>query len=102
MVIPAIEARLGNASFLILLSAFIQPAEIPLVAVIERELFTLGLQLLAWAWSCLGIKLASLARSRILSPSDVPLASVFSGEYVEAGPSVICGAFLSIGAGACV
>lgn len=100
MVINPVERRLGNASFLLLVGVFIQPCELPVVAVIEREMFTLGLLLVAWAWSCLGTIIAVQARTYRLAPTEAPLSSIFSGEYIQGGEAVICGFFLSIGAAA--
>ncbi|KZS91708.1 hypothetical protein SISNIDRAFT_442962 [Sistotremastrum niveocremeum HHB9708] len=75
--------------------AFISPPSDPFIAILERELGILILVLSAWAWSCLGIKLSSLARSEF-----VPTAStvdIFAGKYIEPWPSVICGVFLFFG-----
>ncbi|CEH17238.1 Predicted membrane protein [Ceraceosorus bombacis] len=100
MVIEPIERQLGNASFLLLVGVFIQPCELPVVAVIEREMFTLGLLLIAWAWSCLGTAIAVQARTYQLAPTEAALASIFSGDYIQGAEAVICGFFLSIGAAA--
>lgn len=98
MLIDPVEKALGNASFLILIGVFIQPAEIPLVAVIEREFFTLLLTSTCWAWANLAIFFAHLARKNRLSPAETDIRDVFAGVYIETAPSAICTVFLAIGA----
>ena len=77
MIIRPIEVALGTASFLILVGIFIQPCELPFVAIIEREFFTLLLT-------------AELVQQEI----------VYSGGYIEAGPTAICTVFLAVGVAA--
>ncbi|KAI0318290.1 hypothetical protein OF83DRAFT_1057097 [Amylostereum chailletii] len=91
---PTLRA-MGQAGFLILIAGFLSPPSDPLVANIERELIILFMVTLSWAWTCLAIKLASLARSEILTTPD--LSEIFSGAYVEAGPSIIFAVFLFFG-----
>ncbi|PWN37634.1 uncharacterized protein FA14DRAFT_118501 [Meira miltonrushii] len=97
MLIDPVEKMLGNASFLILIGIFIQPAELPVVAVIEREFFTLLLTSTCWAYANLAILFAHLARKRRLSPAETDIRLVFTGEYIETAPSAICTAFLAVG-----
>ncbi|KAI0308477.1 hypothetical protein OF83DRAFT_1089800, partial [Amylostereum chailletii] len=84
-----------QAGFLILIAAFMSPPADPVVINLEREIIIMSMVTLSYAWSVLGIKLASLARSHVIMDPD--LADVWSGKYVEAGPSVILVIFLSIG-----
>jgi hypothetical protein len=46
-------------------------------------------------WSCLGIKLASLARTTFdpLAPQTV----IFTGQFIETGPTVVFAVFLFLG-----
>lgn len=102
LLIRPVEVMMGNASFLILVGVFIQPAELPLVAVLEREFFTMLLLSLSWAYACIAIKLADVSRTKFknLPLSEVDLSRVFAGDYIETAPSAICGAFLAVGAAA--
>ncbi|KAJ2912099.1 hypothetical protein MD484_g8319, partial [Candolleomyces efflorescens] len=93
--IPRVEQWMGMASFIILIASFLSPPSDPFVAVMERELLILFFSCLAWAWSCLGIKLASLSRSHI--DYSVAFADVIRGGYIEAAPSVIIGVFIGVG-----
>lgn len=102
MVINPAERTLGNASFLVLVFAFIQPAELPLSGVIEREVFMLVIGLICWAWSCLAIKIAHAARKEKLSAAEVSSVAVLDGQYIEKGPAVVCAIFLAFGAAACL
>ncbi|PCH32963.1 hypothetical protein WOLCODRAFT_141429 [Wolfiporia cocos MD-104 SS10] len=98
MVFSRTEAVLGQATFLILVAALIDPPSDPFVAVLERELFFGLFVTIAWAWSCLGIFLASLARTH--TDYNASLTAVLSGQYVEAGPTVILAVFLFFGVAA--
>ncbi|KAK0535404.1 hypothetical protein OC834_001520, partial [Tilletia horrida] len=97
LLIDPVERMMGQASFLILISALISPAELPLAMTIEREIFNVGLVLLGWAWACLGLKLAHLARDHPLPPSQVDYALLYHGEYLEAKSSAVMAAFLALG-----
>ncbi|TFK66336.1 hypothetical protein BDN72DRAFT_880366 [Pluteus cervinus] len=94
-VIPALENIMGQASFLILIAAFLSPPADPFIAVLERELLILFFASLSWAWSCLGIKLADLARKN-RDPS-VTFTQAITGAYIEAVPTVILGIFIFLG-----
>ncbi|KAK0549805.1 hypothetical protein OC845_002960 [Tilletia horrida] len=97
LLIDPVERMMGQASFLILIGALISPAELPLAMTIEREIFNLGLVALAWAWSCLGLKLANLARDHPLNRNEVDLSQVYQGAYLEARSSAVLAAFLALG-----
>ncbi|EPQ61261.1 hypothetical protein GLOTRDRAFT_54150 [Gloeophyllum trabeum ATCC 11539] len=86
---------MGQASFLVVIAGFLSPPSDPFIAVLERETILVFLVTLAWAWNCLGAKLASLARDHV--DYSVPLASIFTGQYVEAAPTVISAVFLFVG-----
>lgn len=62
-------------------AAVLSPPDEPFIAIIQRELSTLLFACLAWAWSVLGIKLASLGRSQIIY--NAPPAEIVSGKFVE-------------------
>jgi hypothetical protein len=100
MVINPVERELGQASFLVLVFAFIQPAEIPLTGILEREFFMLLIGLISWAWSCLAIKISDASRSVKLTAAETSSALVYTGGYIEVGPSVVCGFFLAFGTAA--
>jgi len=95
VVIPDSERVLGQSSFLIMVASFLSPPSEPFVAVLEREitiqLFVVG----AFAWSCLGIKIASLSRSQFIL--DAPLSDIVAGTYIEKGPTLTCAIFLCVG-----
>lgn len=97
MIISPVERMLGTASFLILIGIFIEPVEVPLAAVIERELFTLLFTSIAWAYACLATFFASLARKNRLPKSETNMLAALNGEYIETGPSAICATFLAVG-----
>ncbi|PPQ64930.1 hypothetical protein CVT26_015650 [Gymnopilus dilepis] len=94
-VIPEVGMTMNSAGFLILTAAFWSPPSDPFIATFEREFLFILLCSLTWAWSCLGIFLANLARH--VHVPDATLAQVFTGQYVEAGPSVVIGIFLFFG-----
>ncbi|KAI0041545.1 hypothetical protein FA95DRAFT_1548599 [Auriscalpium vulgare] len=87
---------MGQAGFLIMIVSMISPPTDPFAATTERELFIVLFATVAWAWSSLGIYLASLARSNTV-PNARP-ADIFAGSYLEAGPTVILAVFLFTGA----
>lgn len=94
-VIPSVENVLGQAAFLIHIASFLSPPSDPLVAVVERECIILLFAGLGWAWECLALKFADLARTvHVTNPTT---ASVVSGQYLEAAPSVILGVFFFFG-----
>lgn len=85
ILIPSSEVALGQASFLILIGALLSPPNEPLAAILRREFNILVAVLCSWAWSCLGMKLAFLARSIDFGTIDKTL--IFKGAYVEFGVS---------------
>ncbi|GBE78787.1 hypothetical protein SCP_0116800 [Sparassis crispa] len=95
MIIPRLAKLLGQASFLIMIAAFLNPPRQPFIAVLEQELIFLGLITTAWAWSCLGIFLANLARTH--TDHNASPATIITGRYIEAGPTVIMAVFIFIG-----
>lgn len=99
IVISPIERMLGNASFLVLVFAFIQPSELPLTGVIEREFFMIMIGLISWAWFCLAMVIADSVRTNRVSPASTDTATVFSGGYIETAPSIVFGFFLAFGTG---
>lgn len=86
---------MGQASFLVLIAAFLSPPRDPFVAVLERELLILFFVALAWAWVCLGVFLANLARTN--TNLAVTFNQALSGDYIQAAPTVIIGVFLFLG-----
>ncbi|KIP04314.1 hypothetical protein PHLGIDRAFT_493842 [Phlebiopsis gigantea 11061_1 CR5-6] len=95
VIIPKTEVTLGTASFLILIAAFLQSPAGPFIAVVEQQLLTLFFATVAWAWSCLGLFLANLARKHV--DRSATQAEVNTGKFVEAGPTVIQAVFLFFG-----
>ncbi|KAJ3536349.1 hypothetical protein NMY22_g6068 [Coprinellus aureogranulatus] len=109
--IPAVESWMGvvsvsgmsvsdvlngvKAAFLILIGSFLSPPSDPFVAVLERELLIILFVCIAWAWSCLGLKFASMARRHI--DYSATFMDVIDGKYIEAAPSVIAGVFIALG-----
>ncbi|KAF8149165.1 hypothetical protein B0H34DRAFT_735166 [Crassisporium funariophilum] len=94
-VIPKVEAFVGQASFMILIAAFLSPPSDPFISVLEREIIILLFVTIAWAWVCLGLFLANLAR-RVRNPT-ASLLDVASGIYIEAAPTVIMAVFIFFG-----
>lgn len=97
LVINPVERYLGNASFLVLVFALLQPAELPLTGILERELFMLLFGVISWAWTCVAIKISYAARKNKVPASQANLRSIFMGEYIEAAPSIVCCLFLAAG-----
>lgn len=83
ILIPRSELALGQASFLILIGALLSPPNEPLAAILRREFNILFAVLVSWAWSCLGMKLAFLARSKDFG--TINQALIFEGAYIEFG-----------------
>ncbi|KAG6918461.1 hypothetical protein DXG01_014088 [Tephrocybe rancida] len=94
-VIPPVQLFFGQASFLILVASVISPPSDPFLSVLERELLIMLFVSLSWAWSCLGIKFADLARTN--RNTTVGLADVVHGGYIEVAPTIILGVFLFLG-----
>ncbi|SNX87709.1 uncharacterized protein MEPE_06419 [Melanopsichium pennsylvanicum] len=91
------EIALGSASFLVLVAAFIQPAEAPLAAVVEREFFTLVFVCGAWLWSVIAIAISHAARKNKLSRAEFSIQRAVRGDYIEARSTIPCAVFLSVG-----
>lgn len=91
------ERALGNASFLVLVAAFIQPAEVPLAAIVEREFFTLLLVSGAWAWSIIAIAISYAVRNNKLPRAQTNIQRAIQGDYIEARVSIVCAVFLAVG-----
>jgi hypothetical protein len=97
MLVDRTEEMLGTASFLILVGVFIQPAELPLAGIVEREFFTMLLTCTGWAYVNLATFLAHLARQQRLAPAETDVNLIFDGVYIETAPTAICTAFLAVG-----
>ncbi|KAI9457690.1 hypothetical protein HD554DRAFT_2141755 [Boletus coccyginus] len=93
--IPTTLNVMGQSAFLIIIASFISPPSDSFIAVLQRELKILAFAASGWAWSCLGIKLADIARS-----NEDPTASsenIITGQYIESAPTIIMAIFLFIG-----
>ena len=97
MLIRPAERTLGSASFIVLIGAFIQPSELPLVAVLEREMFTLLFACAAWVWSIIAIAIAHAVRTNKIPASQANPTAIYNAQYLEARPAIVCAFFLSIG-----
>ncbi|KAL7281004.1 hypothetical protein ACG7TL_004306 [Trametes sanguinea] len=95
MVIPRVYNLMGQGSFLILISSFLDAPSDPFLAVLERELIFITFVVLAWAWCCLGIFFAGLARTH--TDYNAPLTAIQAGDFVEAAPTVILAVFVFLG-----
>ncbi|KAJ7444827.1 hypothetical protein FB451DRAFT_1433746 [Mycena latifolia] len=93
--IPKVELFMGQASFLIMITSFMSPPNDPFMSVLEREGTILFFVTTAWAWSCLGIRLADLAR--VNRDPSATLSQAVTGQYLEVAPTVILGIFIFIG-----
>lgn len=69
----------------LVVASVLSPPSDPFMSVLERELLLLLLSTIAWAWCCLGIFLAFLARN---NKAVVPLAATVTGKYLEAAVSI--------------
>ncbi|KAG5730014.1 hypothetical protein E4T56_gene20195 [Termitomyces sp. T112] len=94
-IIPPVQVFFGQASFLILIASVLSPPSDPFLSVLEREVLIMLFASLSWAWSCLGIKFADLARTN--RNTNAGLADVVRGQYIEAAPAVIFGVFIFLG-----
>ncbi|KAG1736637.1 uncharacterized protein EDB91DRAFT_1141898 [Suillus paluster] len=94
-IIPRTENILGQAAFLIIIASFLSPPSDPFMVVLERELMILVSVALGWAWVCLGLMFADLARTQKVPNASIQ--NIITGEYIEAAPTVIIGVFLFIG-----
>ena len=56
------------------------------MSILERELLMLLLATIGWAWCCLGIFFAHLARR---NKAVVPVVDTLEGKYLEAGVSAM-------------
>ncbi|KAF9028574.1 hypothetical protein BDZ89DRAFT_1066048 [Hymenopellis radicata] len=88
-IIPAVERYMGQVS------AFLSPPADPFIGVVEREVIIIGIVALVWGWSCFGMFLANLARSN--TDPTVTFVAAISGQYIEAGPTVIIAVFIFLG-----
>ncbi|TDL21197.1 hypothetical protein BD410DRAFT_821614 [Rickenella mellea] len=95
VILPKSNHLLGQAPFLILVAGFMSPPRDPFIANLERELINLTLVALSFAWSTLGIKLASLARKEFAYAATID--QIYTGRYVEAVPTIIMTIFLFTG-----
>ncbi|KAL5495894.1 hypothetical protein ACEPAI_1358 [Sanghuangporus weigelae] len=94
LVIMPVQRMLGQAGFLIIIASFLSPPAEAFVQVLERELAILIFTSSSFAWTCLGIRLANLARKEFNPSASV--TEIYSARYLEARPTVICGVFLFI------
>ncbi|KAF5346488.1 hypothetical protein D9756_010113 [Leucocoprinus leucothites] len=94
-IIPKVEILMGQASFLILIAAFLSPPNDPFVGVLEREFLILLFVAVAWSWVSLGVFLANLARTN--TDRTVTFIQAVSGEYIQAAPTVIMAVFVFLG-----
>ncbi|KAH8111150.1 hypothetical protein DFH11DRAFT_644694 [Phellopilus nigrolimitatus] len=86
---------MGQASFLILVAAFLSPSIDPFIAVFEREMAILLFVNASFAWTCIGLGLASLARKEF--DTSATTNDIYSGRYLEARVAIICAIFLFVG-----
>lgn len=118
------EAWLGQASFLVLVVATINPANAPIATALELTFFQVTIVAAAWGWVCLGLLIAHAARTDFvgytaanyltLSGIAAPYAaqglsgtalttavqeSIFHGYFLEARSSAVSAVFLGTGAG---
>ncbi|KAJ3877319.1 hypothetical protein F5051DRAFT_408806 [Lentinula edodes] len=96
-VIPAVQVWIGQASFLLLIAAFLSPPIDPFLAVLEREVLISLFVAATWAFACLGMFLANLARTNLDTSVSIQTALFSNGQYVEAAPSAILAIFIFIG-----
>ncbi|KAH9905564.1 uncharacterized protein B0H18DRAFT_1132072, partial [Fomitopsis serialis] len=95
MVLSPVEDVTGQASFLFLVAAFLDPPADPFISVLERELLFALCVTVGWAWSCLGIFFAHLARHH--TDYNITQTEALSGQYIEAGPTVISAIWVFLG-----
>ncbi|KAF8121514.1 hypothetical protein EV363DRAFT_907034 [Boletus edulis] len=93
--IPTTLNLMGQAAFLIIIASFLLPPSEPFIVMLQRELSILIFAASGWAWSCLGIKVAYIARST--KDPTASLADIMAGQYIEPIPTIIMAVFLFIG-----
>ncbi|KIY62539.1 hypothetical protein CYLTODRAFT_494564 [Cylindrobasidium torrendii FP15055 ss-10] len=93
-VIPAVERHMGQASYIILITAFHSPPSDPFIAVLEREVIICSIVAATSAWCLLGIFLANLTRTHI--DYTITLAQAVTGRYIEARPTLVLAAFVFV------
>lgn len=115
------EAMLGQASFLVLVVATINPAATPIATTLETTMFQFLLVGISWAWGCLGLLIAWEARTEHkltattyqavvaapfvaqgLSGTDLTNAvqeAIFKGFFLEARSSAVCAIFMGVAVG---
>ena len=80
LLVPAIERKLGQSSFLVLIGALLSPPNEPFTAIVRRELSLITAVCLCWAWSVIGFALADLTRTPPKQPIDQ--AAIYSSKYM--------------------
>ncbi|KAJ4474454.1 hypothetical protein J3R30DRAFT_3509189 [Lentinula aciculospora] len=96
-IIPTVQVWIGQASFLLLIAAFLSPPVDPFLAVLEREMLISLFVAATWAFACLAMFLANLARTNLDTSVSVQTALFSNGKYVEAAPSAILAVFIFLG-----
>jgi hypothetical protein len=76
-----------NAFIHLRLGSFFSPPHDAFMAVLERESLITLFVAMGWAWCCLGIKFADMARG--YHDPTVTLAQAVSGDYIEAAVCII-------------
>lgn len=102
-----------------LIVSFIMPPSDPIAATIDKYIVSTALVAISWAFSCIPIRIAWLARSRYQYPSQADFAqataarlaaegvpadriasevsqTIFRGDYIEAGSSVVLAVFFAL------
>ncbi|TRM68618.1 hypothetical protein BD626DRAFT_119094 [Schizophyllum amplum] len=92
--IHPVASTMGQASFIVLIGSFLAPPSGPFIATLEHEVLIVLHACVAWAWCCLGIKLAYLTRQERIP--YVPFTEAISGKYIEAAPTVIIAVFIFV------
>ncbi|KAJ3712876.1 hypothetical protein C8R42DRAFT_727627 [Lentinula raphanica] len=96
-IIPTVQVWIGQASFLLLIAAFLSPPVDPFLAVLEREVLISLFVAATWGFACLGMFLANLARTNTDTSVPIQTALFSNGQYVEAAPSAILAIFIFLG-----
>lgn len=99
LLITETEEFLGQASFFVLVIAFMTPPDKPFVQVLEVHLFSLVFVALAWLWTVVAAEIADAVRVEHVAAADLDTALALTGRYLEARPTIVCAVFLFVGIG---
>ncbi|KLT41025.1 hypothetical protein CC85DRAFT_297212 [Cutaneotrichosporon oleaginosum] len=114
LLIHPVGLEVGQAAFLVLIMSVMVPPSAPFVQFIEVMCNLYFYISLAWAWCCIGIRVADATRQPFdsakvaakmaqyagESPTNQQMRVMFDGTYLQAGPAIVSCVWLSVGTAA--